>query len=534
MYVPIAILLFLCGCEPFNHTKLAQQKYLNPKAMDIVSQPIDDFLPDPPLENDEVDDLEPEINPKFHTKVSISTAKDMLLINVLARLAESANVNIIVAPDIDGNIACSAKNRPFIDILQDICDTAHLKYTISNDTVKIEYDSPILRTYNVQFLNIQRDMKTSIATSTDIFAEQMNLNGTNSSSGKKDDNGSSSLITGTIKNDFWKELSDNLTQIVGEEGHISIHKQGGLVSIYAPQNKQNIVKKYLKLLKQSVESQVLIEAKILEVSLNDEFQSGINWSVIDENRLKITNGKTNMPTDMFSFGIQRKELNVLAGLIQKFGAVKTLSNPRITVLNNQAAVLKVANNEVIYIPSLQKQYATNTNNNNFDFISTNLYTIPIGLIMTVVPSIDRKTNTILLDLRPTISRIIDRKKVPFFTGKTSSTTTTPDYVNQEIPIVDIREFDSVIRLQSGQIVVMGGLMQEQSANEREGLPHASRLDFIFGGRNKSTKITELVIFLKATILNQKAYHTADKKLYKTFANDPRQLDFEKKTKQNAH
>lgn len=536
MYIFIVFLLFLSSCTPFEHSKLTQQKYLTPKAMDIISQPIDDFLPEPPtIENDEEDDLEPTVSQKFYNKVSISTAKDMLLINVLAQLAESADVNIIVAPDIEGNISCSAKNRPFIDILQDICETANLKYTINNDTVKIEYDSPILRTYNVQFLNIQRDMKSSIATSTDIFAEQLEIKGSNNSSGAKNDNGSSSLITGNIKNNFWEELSINLKQIIGEEGHISVHKQGGLVTVYAPQRKQNTIKKYLKLLKQSVESQVLIEAKILEVFLSDEFQNGINWNAIEGSRLQITNGAKTLSSEMFSFGLHRKELDVLAGLIQKFGAVKTLSNPRITVLNNQAAVLKVAKNEVIYLPSLQKQYATNNNANNFDFISTNLHTIPIGLIMTVVPSIDRKTNSILLDLRPTISRIVERKKFPFFINGTrietgGNTATTPNYVNQEIPIVDIREFDSVIRLHSGQVAVMGGLMQEQSENGREGLPRASQLDFLFGRREKSTKVTELVIFLKATILHRKAYHTADEKLYKTFANDSRPLNFNDKSK----
>lgn len=539
MYRFAVVLLFLSGCAPFEHSKLSQQKYLNPKAMELISQPIDDFLPDPPpAENDEEDDLEPAISPKFHTKVSISTTKDMLLINVLARLAESAGVNIVVAPDIEGNITCSAKKRQFIDILQDICDTANLKCTINNDTVKIEYDSPVLRTYNVQFLNIQRDMKSSIATSTDIFTEQMSFENGTTNSGSKNDNGSSSLITGTIKNDFWEELSANLTQIIGEDGHIAVHKQGGLVSVYAPQRKQNVVKKYLKLLKQSVESQVLIEAKILEVTLSDEFRGGINWTTIEGSRLQITNGKATMPTNMFSFGLHRKELDVLAGLIQRFGAVKTLSNPRITVLNNQAAVLKVAKNEVIYIPSLQKQYATNSNSNNFDYMSTNLHTIPIGLIMTVVPSIDRKTNSILLDLRPTISRIVERKKIPFFTHGVSigsgGNATTPNYVDQEIPVVDVREFDSVIRLHSGQVAVMGGLMQEQSMNEREGLPRASQLDFIFGRRGKSTNVTELVIFLKATILHKKAYHTADEKLYKTFANDSRPLNFNDKSKKNAH
>ena len=172
-----------------------------------------------------------------------------------------------------------------------------------------------------------------------------------------------------------------------------------------------------------------------------------------------------------------------------------------TVLNNQSAVLKVAQNEVIYLPSLQRQYATVSDNRSTDFLSTTLHTIPVGLIMSVIPSVDIRNNTILLNLRPNQT--------------------------QKIPIVDVREFDSVLRLQSGQVVVMGGLMQETSHNNRNGLPGLSETDVLFGAREKGTDVTELVIFLKATILRKKSYHNADKKLYKKFANDPRPLEFKK-------
>lgn len=130
----------------------------------------------------------------------------------------------------------------------------------------------------------------------------------------------------------------------------------------------------------------------------------------------------------------------------------------------------------------------------------------------------------ILNLRPTITRATRLVDVPFVYSISDKTETK----TQKIPIVEVREFDSVLRLNSGQVVVMGGLMQENSTNNRSGLPHASELDFAFGSRNKSTKITELVIFLKATILNKRAYHAADARLYKTFANDPRPLNFENK------
>jgi general secretion pathway protein D len=221
-------------------------------------------------------------------------------------------------------------------------------------------------------------------------------------------------------------------------------------------------------------------------------------------------------------------------LIEKFGAVKTLSSPRITVLNNQCAVLKVAQNEVVYFPELQRQYATMTDNRSTDFLSTTIHTIPIGLIVSVLPSVDKKNNTVLLNLRPTISRIASYKEVPFFYQTSSASSTASSTIRQDtqyhkIPIVDVRELDSVLKLNSGQIVVMGGLMQESSSNNRDGLPSFKEADFIAGSNEKSTHITELVIFLKATILRKKsrAHHEADKKMYNTFANDPRPLRFKK-------
>ena len=228
----------------------------------------------------------------------------------------------------------------------------------------------------------------------------------------------------------------------------------------------------------------------------------------------------------------------MSGIIEKFGAVKTLSSPRITVLNNQSAILKVAQNEVIYLPELQKQYGTLANNTNIDYMSAKIHTIPIGLVMSVQPSIDRKTNSITLTLRPTISKIVGNKKIPMpfyynniapnpITANNSNSATVPTITMQEIPIVDIREMDSILKLKSGQIVVMGGLMQEQSANRRDGLPRTQNtsLEFLTGTNEKSTKVTELIIFLRATILKKKkAHHHADRKVYNTFANDPRPLN----------
>jgi general secretion pathway protein D len=536
-FVFFVVFFFVVGCSPANVFETPQQKRLNEKVFETISNPVTDFASDTDDDDFFEDEIDKEqiINENFYKTISISVTENMKMREVLTQMADLAGVNIFIVQDVEGSISFSAKNRPFLDILKDICSGAGLKYSIDGNSVKIEIDTPMLKVYNLQFLNIQRDTQNNVAVSTDIFMNQ-SMGNDNAPQSKNGSNGSYSLISGIAKNDFWTELEASLKTIIGggEDGsYFSIHRQGGLITVHTTQSKHNEVQKYLRLLKDTSESQVLIEAKILEVDLKNEYRNGINWNIVRSSGAKFEK-PFSRDGGLLSFGIERTNLNAVVGLIERFGAVKTLSSPRITVLNNQSAVLKVAQNEIIYIPELQRQYATVSDNRSTDFLSTTIHTIPIGLIVSVLPSVDRKNNTVLLNLRPTVSRISGYKDVPFFYQTTTNAANAANTAGQnaqyhKIPIVDVREIDSVLKLHSGQVAVMGGLMQEVSGNNRDGLPGFGFADFIVGSREKSTHITELVIFLKATILRKKSktHHDADRKMYNTFANDPRPLKFKK-------
>ena len=527
----------LTACSIVDIPQTTQQSNLVPSSLNDITEAIKDFDIDDTEDNSSTEEVTEEsaIDNRFYKKISITVSNSMKIRDVFMQLAKLAGVNIFIIPEIEGGVSFEAKDRPFIDILKDICSSCFLKYSINGNSVKIENDAPMTQVYNLQFLNIQRETQSSVSISTDIFMNQSILNNDTNKSNSNDNssNGSNSIISGTIKNDFWTELEQNLKNIVGEDGTVSIHRQGGLVTVQAPQLKKEEVKKYINLLKEATESQVLIEAKILEVNLKKEFRNGVNWNILRNGGATLVKDYSDR-TGLISFGINRNNLNIIAGLIEQFGAVKTLSSPRITVLNNQSAILKVAQNDVIYIPELQRQYSSVSDSRGSDFLTTTLHTVPIGLIMSVQPSIDKKNNTILLNLRPTISRVVGYKEVPYFyqqtTGTSSNSLTTLSSggtQTQKVPIIDVREMDSVLKLQSGQFVVMGGLMQEMSRNNRNGLPGLSQLDLIAGENEKGTDVTELVIFLKATILknNKKHHHEADKRLYNKFANDPRPLRF---------
>lgn len=511
-----------------NTPRTVQQKNLVPSSLNSITDPI--YEDDTIEEENSVTENETEdpIDLNFYKKISITVSESMKLRNVFTELAKKADLNIFIAHDVDGGISFEAKNRPFLDILKDICSSNYLKYTIKGNSVKIENDTPFSKVYDLQFLNIQRETQSSVSISTDIFMNQSVLkNGENNSSTEIGDNGSSSVVSGVIKNDFWTELEQNLKNILGNDGSVTVHRQGGLVTVQAPQFKHEEIQKYVDLLRETSESQVLIEAKILEVNLNDTYRNGINWNILRSGGASIVKDFSDR-TGMISFGINRPNLNIMAGLIEKFGAVKTLSSPRITVLNNQSAILKVARNEIIYIPEMQRQYGNLADGRGSDFLTTTLHTVPIGLIVSVQPSIDVKRNTVLLNLRPTISRINGYKEVPYFYQTYSRNSESAATIQtQKIPIIDVREMDSVLKLNSGQVAVLGGLMKERSANNRSGLPGLSELDFVAGENEKTTEVTELVIFLKATILKNKNHHKADKRLYEKFANDPRPLRFKK-------
>lgn len=536
--------LSLSACVDLSQPRTIQQRGLDRTALDTISTPVSD--PDfdyvdadfEELIYEEGLDSEEKIDKRFYKCISISVTESMKMREALTQMANLAGINIFIAQDIEGSISFTAKDRPFLDILKDVCSSSGLKYTISGNSVKIEMDFPTLKFYRIPSLNVQRDTQSSVSISTDIFNGSLNSSGADANTAlnsSQANNGSNSVVAESSKNDFWVELENALKMIIGETdgNYVSVHRQGGLITAYTTQSKHEEIKKYINMLKEASEEQVLIEAKILEVNLKDEFKTGINWHIMRGGGATIN--KSFDASGMFSAGIDRASLSAVAAFIEKFGAVKTLSSPRITILNNHSAILKVAQNEIVYFPEFQREYSGKNSENTMDLLSTNVKTIPIGLIMKVQPSIDRRSNSVLLSLRPTISKIAGYKKVPFMFNSNSSgsgTSSSSTAQTLEVPTVDVRELDSVLRVNSGQIVVMGGLMQEHSHNNREGLPGFmdTPVDYISGERDRKTDVTELVIFLRATILRKKGrkYHKADEKIYKMFSSDPRQLKFKKK------
>lgn len=307
----------------------------------------------------------------------------------------------------------------------------------------------------------------------------------------------------------------------------SINKQAGLISVYANERLHKKVTEYLDELKRSSTAQVLIEAKVLEVSLSDEYATGINWDFLktfgdiglSANFAKPAFGVAS--SNAISFSVSGDSITSLVDAISRFGTVHALASPRLTVINNQSAVLNVARNQVYFELKVQRDTTSDgTNTNVSTDVDSEIKTVPEGVLINVLPSINLDKRTIAMQLRPTVTKISEYVNDPSVTFASGGTIESP------IPVVNVQEVDSVVDMRSGQLMVMGGLLQDSSTSNREGVPVAGEIP-ILGGlfRNQGDNIrkSELVIFLKATILNDAndSIHNTDRELYKTFSQDRR-------------
>lgn len=312
----------------------------------------------------------------------------------------------------------------------------------------------------------------------------------------------------------------------------SINKQAGIVSVYANERLHKQVASYLEQLRKASTSQVLIEAKVLEVTLSDEFATGINWNQLDKLGDFSISGinfpkspftpATSPATNGITFGFAGDDISAFVSALSRFGTVHALASPRLTVLNNQAAVLNVAKNQVYFELDITVTAGT-TNSAATTTIESQIKSVPEGVLINVLPSIDLDRRSISMQVRPSITKIVDYVPDPGVAFVASQNNID---IESSIPVMNVQEVDSVLNMKDKQMMVMGGLLQDSTSSTQEGVPIASEVP-IFGGlfRNQNDKVSkkELVVFMKATILDnpEDSVHQTDKDLYRVFSQDRR-------------
>jgi MSHA biogenesis protein MshL len=304
-----------------------------------------------------------------------------------------------------------------------------------------------------------------------------------------------------------------------EAASVIANAETGIMSVRAKQNQHAKVAEFIDRVMQSARRQVLIEATIVEVDLSTRFQQGIDWSLLRAGGAAGDPGFVIRPAGPSS-GLQTggvvsslvtltrrdanffdgRDLTVMLSMLESFGNLRVLSSPKISVLNNQSSVLKVVDNKVYFnLEVTPGTPATATTPATPASYSTKINTVPIGFLMTVTPQVS-EADEITLNLRPTISRITGYASDP-------NPVLSQNQLVNRIPEVQTREMESLLRVRSGGVAILGGLMQDSRSNNSDEVPGLNRLPMfgnLFKFRDEGSKKTELVIFLRPTVLNDNA------------------------------
>ncbi len=550
--------------------------------------------------------------------ITLNVTEEIPLKEVLVELARRADIDVELDPNIRGGIIFRAKDKPFSEVIDRICELTGLRYSVINGVLKVERDFPYVENYHVDFLNLNRSNSSGVNISTQVLSGG---GGGGGDTGKLT-SGSQNNLKSDYEGDLWKSVEENikniltnygknspgiseaaqdatpsddgLGEVLGEKQRVqpnapaaagqvaaapptpkplnkdsspkiagesadasdiipsgasilSVNKQAGVIAVLANQRQHREVVKFLDQIKRQQSAQVLIEAKVVEVALNESHRNGIDWSVaaksfsgLPDVRIGSRFSQSALPTDgsltndFFTLALPNQEVLGIKGLnldgfiqfAEGFGVTRTLSSPRINAINNQQAVLTFAQNFVYFKVDIQQNNTTTTAGSGQTVnVSSTAQTVPIGIILTLQPSINLDTNEITMNVRPTLTRKVDEKRDPAVELQAREIGSD---VQSIVPVIEVRELDSILKIKSGQVMVIGGLMQENIENTDNGVPYLSKMPFtgnLFKKTEKSSKVIETVIFIKATIVPGFGVDPADKKVYRKFTNDPRPLTF---------
>ncbi|MDR3450244.1 MAG: secretin N-terminal domain-containing protein [Alphaproteobacteria bacterium] len=489
----------------------------------------------------------PEVLAPMDKPVSIVVTDNVPVRDVLMELMRKTGANLEIDPGVQGSVIIAAHEQPFGQVLRRVCMMAGLRYKTDGNFIRIEPDTPYQKTYQMDYLSLSRKTASETDIATNVFdVDVSGSGGSNGGVGGSSTNGAAATQNNSIAKlsslsqaDFWPETEKSVAQILasngrkGSKGDFSIDRQAGMIMVYGDQQQQDAVSAYFDELRRKAYGQVLIDARIIEVELDDSYQAGIDWVAVFSHTASLAAnfGPQAAPNaaNFFTAEIAGSNFNALLNLVQTFGTTRVLSAPRITVLNNQTAVMKVATNQVYFVT--QAQFTTTTNANGSSVTTNPVYTstprtVPVGLVMTVQPSIDAATNRVTMTLRPTISRVVGEVDDPSI-NLNAAVAGVDNPIASQIPVLAVREMDSVIQLHSGEIAVMGGLMQDSSINQDQGVPFLDDIPYVgnlFKTRDNQGKTSELVILLRATIADQPKPDKADGDLYYKYSSDPRVMD----------
>lgn len=465
-------------------------------------------------------------------------------------IVSGTRYNMLVHPEVTGNISATLKDVTLFEALDAIRELYGYDYKVEGNRIYIKPLSLQTRVFQINYLAAIRrgtsDIRVTSGSVSDVVPNGSNSGSNSGTSATNNNNGgnnggnngngnnatqiNSSKISTTSDNDFWSDLKRSIELLVdvGKEGRqVVISPQSGVVVVRAMSDEIRNVAAYLKATQLSVDRQVILEAKILEVELNDRYQTGINWSSFGKSANSLSSigfvspgtnltGPTVTTTDtgiiatggavvgaastaagsLFGLAFQTSNFAALLSFLESQGSVNVLSSPRIATLNNQKAVLKVGRDEFFVTGLTTTPGTTSTSGNTAPTVSVEVRPFFSGVALDVTPQIDDSGN-IILHVHPSVSNVNTVDKV--VNAGTSGSISLP------LASSVVSETDSVVRGQDGRIVAIGGLIRQSNSNDRSQIPGAGELPLIgglFRNTNQIAQKRELVILIRPTIVQR--------------------------------
>jgi len=531
----IGVLSVLTGCayqpthspsEPYdaleNHQSGdRQQTSKNAKSNDEIPDEVLAFLTQPSEQRGENSILQES---RFVLQADEVEARDFFY-----SLTVDTPYNIIVHPDVDGTISVDLKDVTIAETLDVIEDTYGYEIKQNNRMIQVFPMGVRTKTFSLDYLSLKRfgmsqtqissggvsqernqsgnlGNSSNMSSSSGSFNNPGMIGGSGSSQGgssfqNNNQQGNGASISTQSETDLWGSLESMLEKVVGTSGSVVLSPQAGIVSVTAQPSKLRAVGEFLSTIQTRLQRQVILEARIIEVTLGDEFQQGIRWSELDQ----LSSGfdvsfNGSIPNDLSAatsngvFGLRFQDNNFsgFLDLLQTQGSVQVLSNPRVSASNNQKAVIKIGEDEY-YVTDVQSQ--TNSSGISDALTSSDVELTPFfsGISLDVTPQIS-DDGVVTLHVHPSVVETAEQEKVIQIGDETL-----------RLPLArsNIRESDTIVRARNGEIVVLGGLMQTSTSEDIQKVPLFGDIPLIgnlFTNRSNSAQKKELVILIKPTVI----------------------------------
>ncbi|HYP68727.1 MAG TPA: secretin and TonB N-terminal domain-containing protein [Thiobacillaceae bacterium] len=557
--IPVSLILAvgclaLAACAPFEA--------IAPSPAHIQQEAMPDKSGAPPPEPVRAAPYVPVPRPSPALPTYTIVVNDVPVKDLLFSIARDTRQNIDINPGITGHISLNAVNEPLTAILDRIARQADLRYVMEGNTISIMPDTPYLKTYKVDYVNLSRNTNSTIGVASQIAATGSGI-ATSGGTGTASGNNSNTSVTTTSSNDYWGVLKANIVNILyatkaeqkkaeeraaiaegnrvqvelrdsdkaalasprnqevlrtavqqsappqpgDSEREVIVNPVAGTVSVFANERQQTLIQEFLDKISNASQRQVMIEATIVEVTLNNQYHAGVDWTRALQGavgwQITTVGGGSNALAGSLTPWIEAtyngsNGFKAAIDLLESFGKTKVLSSPQLMALNNQTALLKVVDNLVYFSINVGQPTLTSTGTVLTPAtVTTEAHTLPVGVVMSVTPQISA-TGQISLTVRPTITRKVGDAEDPNPQLKEGGLN-----ISNLVPIIQVREMESLLQVRSGQTVMLGGLIQDDISNTRDGVPGLSRpegIGALFGQQEHKNSQTELVIFLRPTIV----------------------------------